>query len=88
MIAIRNMGMPKSCEECPILKVEEFEWEDDGYWEWDEQKICPLIDDHINNEKDTRCPLVPCIGIIRGYKEHKPKFDFDEEVEECEEKKI
>lgn len=34
-------------------------------------------------KRDKTCPLVPCIGIIRGYKEHKPKlFDFDDEVEE------
>ena len=84
MIAIRNMEIPKSCGECPILRVEEFEWEEDeGYWDCEEWKICPLIDDHINGEKDTRCPLIPCIGIIRGYKEHKLKpFDFEEVEDE------
>lgn len=76
MIAIKGMTMPKTCYDCPLLQ--------DGWVD----RFCgitwmPLRYPEYREKRDKTCPLVPCIGIIRGYKEHKPKlFDFDDEVEE------
>lgn len=71
MIAIRNIEMPKSCSECPMFHEGLI-----GHY-------CRITWVLLNypqycEERDKTCPLVPCIGIIRGYKEHKPNFDFEE----------
>ena len=74
MIAIRDMEMPTHCGGCKFY-----------IWDYLERNGICLCNNykHVDlRERDKDCPLVPCIGIIRGYKEHKPKFDFDDEAEE------
>lgn len=79
MIAIKGLEMPKSCADCPM-----------SYLSGWEIIYCHCVlgvyginDIDWAHERHKDCPLVECIGIIRGYKENKPKlFGFDEEVED------
>lgn len=78
MIAIK-MDMPQYCGKCPFVIL--------TGWEviYANCRISDVDLDRIEwtKERHKDCPLIPCIGIIRGYKEHKPKFfDFDDEVDE------
>lgn len=58
MIAIKNMKMPKTCEDCCLEK------HDTDYWGYTFNFRCPLIDDYDWTEsiRDTgrlpKCPLV------------------------------
>lgn len=77
MIAIKGMDMPKCCDDCWAL-------DDNG-----DYPFCLITQEtrgynfRTREKRMDKCPLIPCIGIIRGYKEHKPKLlDFDDEVEE------
>ena len=86
MIAIKGMAMPQNCLDCPFLQFE--------YGNNVTLIICEVLQRYmiyaselyeaLSTQKMKDCPLIECIGIIRGYKEHnKPKiFDFDDEVEE------
>lgn len=84
MIAIKGMTMPNSCADCPFLQFE--------YGNNVTLIICEVLQRYmiyaselyeaLNTQKMKDCPLVECIGIIEGCKEHKPKLDFDEEIEE------
>lgn len=81
MIAIKGMDMPPNCLDCPFLQFE--------YGNNVTLVICEVLQRYViykselcellSTQKMKDCPLIPCIGIIRGYKEHEPKFDFDEE---------
>ena len=78
MIAIKGMTMPNSCAECQMSYLS-------GWVDVDCHCILGVFgvsDIDWKHERHENCPLVECIGIIRGCKEHKPKFDFDEEVED------
>ena len=79
MIAIKGMDMPKSCSECWAL-------DDNG-----DYPFCLITQEtrgytfRTKEKRMDKCPLVPCIGIIRKKIKHDvSKFDFDDEVEEDE----
>lgn len=84
MIAIKGMEMPPNCLECPFIQFDHGNNVDLVICEPLQRYIVyeSRLFELLNTQKMKDCPLIECIGIIRGYKEHKPKFDFDDEVEE------
>lgn len=75
MIAIKSLNMPKTCEDCPMsYKEEDYE----GFWDGD---VCILIEDYVDcclGERDKRCPLIECIGVIRKVIKHTPRIELDD----------
>lgn len=81
MIAIKDMKMPPNCMKCRFLNVD---------YDYD-VIVCKAlrksmdkkghIERKLGKKRMYDCPLIECVGIIRGFKEHKPNFYFDEEYE-------